>query len=115
MADSWMIRGSRWPDVGIYMDTISVPLVYKQPGEVRTAVFDFVDKLATDDTLTGSPTMVYPSGITESASARSGNRVTSRMSGGTAETIYRIACQCATTNGDTLELDLDVYVKTDVN
>lgn len=94
---------------------ISVPLVYKQPGEVRTATFDFVDKLSEDDTLTGNPTMTYAAGLTEVVSARSGNRVNSRMSGGTDGTVYRISCRCATANGDTLELDLDVYCRADVN
>lgn len=92
-----------------------VPVLVKTPLELRTVTFDFADKLAGSDTCTGTPTLVYPAGLTEVVSTRSGNKVNSRMSGGTNETIYRIVCRCGTTNGDTLSLQVDILVDVDAN
>lgn len=91
------------------------PTVYKQVAEVRTITFDFEGpprKLLTGDSVSAvvGGALTADSGITAGAPSVVGNTVTALISGGTEGTSYSISCRVTTTLGETLELDVNVYV-----
>lgn len=90
---------------------MALPVRQKFPPEGRTLTFDFSDKLAADDSLTGSPTVSGSSGITVSAVARSGNMITCRISGGDDQGDYVVSAICGTEGGDTLELRAIIKIR----
>lgn len=92
------------------MADLTTPIRYKQPGETRTVPFEFVDKLASGDTLTGLPTVVADPGLTVVTSAVAGTLVNVRVSGGTNGAGFNLSCKIGTTQGDLLELDAFIYV-----
>lgn len=89
----------------------------KQPNEARYLPFDFGSKVASGDAVSAvvGSALIVPSGITAGAPSISGNIVTALVSGGTALTSYRISCRVTTTLGETLELDVDLYVAEGIN
>lgn len=91
------------------------PTRQKQPGEARTLSFDFTDKLASGDSLTGTATVTVASGLTAGTPSRTGNVVSVRLSSGTDGTDYNVQCSCATTDGDTLHLDATIEVREAAN
>lgn len=92
-----------------------VPTRKKYLSEARTLTFDFTDKLAVGDSLTGSPTVTNDTGITISGTSRSGSLVSLKVSGGQLNVDYRIRVSCATGAGDTVELDVIVKITNDAN
>ena len=82
----------------------------KQPAESRLYAIDFVNLLATDDTLSSVTSVLAndesaETGITVGTGAISGTEVQFRLSGGNAGTTYKIECIAVTSGGDTLEGD----------
>jgi hypothetical protein len=94
---------------------MTIPTRRKQPTEKRTLTFEFAEKLAPGDALTGSPTITASSGITATAGSKSGTTVSTQVSGGTAGNEYTVSCRIGTTQGDVLELDVVVEVRDDAN
>lgn len=94
------------------------PTVYKQVGEARVMTFDFGSKMNTSDTVTAvvGGALDSPVGITVSAPTITGNKVSALISGGSiTNTPYRISCRVTTSQGETLELDVNVRVADGVN
>ena len=85
------------------------PVVWKQPGEARVVTFDFASKLNTGDTVTAIASLLAP-GLTVTAQLRTGNKVSALLAGGTIDETHRVNCRVTTTQGETLELDVDVEV-----
>lgn len=77
--------------------------VVKHPSEVIRISADFSRRLASGDTLTGSPTVSKLTGdMTIGAGSLSGALVTFTASAGTDGTITQVQVNCGTTNGETL-------------
>lgn len=77
--------------------------VSKHPNEVIRISADFAMRLASGDTLTGSPTVSKLTGdMTIGAGSLSGALVTFTASAGTDGTITTVQVSCGTTNGETL-------------
>jgi len=76
----------------------------KRDGESRLYAIDFANLLTTSESL-DSVTSVTPSpaGPTIADEAISGTEVQFRVTGGTAETVYRISAIAVTDDGNTLE------------
>jgi hypothetical protein len=87
----------------------------KTPLEARALTFEFSDKLAPGDTLTGSATITPATGITAAGTLVTGTKVNTRLSGGTDGRDYLVTCRIGTTLGDTLELDVLLLVRAGVN
>ena len=92
---------------------MTLPIRIKQPGETRTLTFDFTDKLATGDLLTGTPVVTAATGLTAGAPALGADSrtVDVPISGGTDAVDYNVQCKCDTVNGDVLQLDATVQVR----
>lgn len=82
----------------------------KQPDETRTLTFEFSDKLATGDALTGAATITADTGLTVAGATVSGTTVTCQVSGGAHGSNYNVSCKMSTTQGDVLELDALIAV-----
>jgi hypothetical protein len=91
------------------------PTRYKQPAEIRTLTLEFADKLATGDSLTGTPTVQAETGLIAGAPVISGTKVLVQLSGGIDGSRYGVSCQVSTTQGDLLELDVLIQVDSRVN
>ena len=91
------------------------PVRYKQPGEARSITLDFGTKLAAGDTIS-SVTLTADEGVvTTTPQLENGRLVTTRVSGGVADSDYVLHALASTTMGDTLALDLVVAVREGVN
>lgn len=96
----------------------TAPTRFKQAAEVRTITFDFGTKLNTGDAVASvvGGALEVATGITASPPSVVLNKVTSLISGGSVSlTGYRISCRVTTTQGETLELDVNVRVADGVN
>lgn len=77
--------------------------VMKHPSEVIRVSADFSARLASGDTLTGSPTVTKLTGdMTVGSGSVSGSTVVYTVSGGTDGTVTTTQASCGTTNGETL-------------
>ena len=76
-----------------------LPTIQKQPDEQTVMGFEFVQKLAFGDALTGTPTMtVSPSGELTATSPRTiGTQAVARLAGGTNPNDYTVTCSVGTT------------------
>jgi len=94
----------------------TAPTMFKQVAEARTVTFNFGSKVNTGDTVSAVVAVDAAAGITAAAGVIVGNKVTSLISGGTiSSTPYRVSCRVTTTQGETLELDVNVRVADGVN
>ena len=85
------------------------PTIVKQAGEARTVTFDFTNKLQAGDTIaTVVGGALEATGITVSAPSIVGSKVSALVSAGTDK--HRISCRVTTTQGEMLELDVDVRI-----
>ena len=89
---------------------MTLPVRTKQPDEIRTIPFDFGPKLGVGAQLTGSPTTVAEAGITVVGSAIAAPVVNVQVSGGALGTTYKVTCKIGATNGDLLELDVNLRI-----
>jgi len=84
----------------------------KQLGETQTYHFDFISRLATNETISSQSVAatVYsgvdpsPSSIISGAATASGTIVSQNITGGVAGTIYKLVCTAITSAGQTLQL-----------
>lgn len=95
--------------------TSSVQYEFKRANEVKDIVIDFSEFMQSGDTITGTPTWTFPSGITKDSQSNTTTTATAVTSGGTADTSYTLVCLAVTTNGETLELSRLVLVQEPVS
>lgn len=88
---------------------------YKQVAEARNVRFNYGTKMNVTDTVSAVVGITAPGGITVSAPVLATPLVTALVSGGTVNTTYRLSCLVTTTQGETLELDVNVRVADGVN
>jgi hypothetical protein len=91
---------------------------YKQPLEGRTLTFEFADKLNAGDSIleaTVPGSVSADDGINVTTGQLDDTRVNTRVSGGTVDTDYVVACRVSTNQGDVLEIDVVVAVREGVN
>jgi hypothetical protein len=88
----------------------AIPVRTKQPDEIRTVPFDFAPKLASGVVLTGAPTTFAAAGVTIVGATVVGAQVLVQVSGGTLATTYKVTCRIGATNGDVLELDVNLRI-----
>lgn len=95
---------------------MSLPTRRKYPTEVRTATWNFADKMdvAGGETIS-TVTITPPGGITASAPSISGPLVSARISGGSAGQDYDIPCQITTSGSQTLKLVFTLEVRDEAN
>ena len=80
--------------------------LFKQPAESRLYDFDFSGKMRTGETIATVVSVVAtPSGLTVGATSFSGQVAQVRLSGGTADTDYKLTCKVTTSASNTLEID----------
>jgi len=94
------------------MTSINADQLVKQPTETRAYAIDFVNLLASGDSLasvTSGPTST-PTGLTFGSTAISGTQVQFTIAGGTAGTSYRVEVIVTTANGEIIEGDGDLIV-----
>ena len=90
------------------MTAYEIQVLAKQPSESRLYDMEFAGLLAGDDTIasassvTVSPSPTSPA-LTVGSTAVSGTRVQFRISGGKAETRYKLTVVATSVDGDTLE------------
>jgi hypothetical protein len=92
---------------------MSTPSLIKQPAENRLYSMDFSGLLAVGETIAGvSSVVATPSGLTLVGSpSYSGVYAMQRISGGTANTRYKVTFVVTTTAGNTLEGEGYLQVK----
>lgn len=95
--------------------TTTAPTHFKQVAEARTVTFNYGTKMNTGDTVSAVVGITSTAGITVSAPVLATPRVTALVSGGTVNTTYRLSCLVTTTQGETLELDVNLRVADGVN
>jgi hypothetical protein len=83
----------------------------KQPAEVLDYDVDYTDWFANRTDTASSFTAVAEPGITIDSSARTGNVVKVVLSGGTANTTYKITVRLTTSTGIIKEADFTVRIK----
>ena len=86
--------------------------VDKDPDEVASYAVEWVDALATAETIASATWSASPSGLTFSAQAESGTRASVKVSGGTAGTDYKVLCRVTTSGGQTLDQSVLLRVRT---
>lgn len=85
---------------------MAVETLYKQPTESRVYTMDFSPNMVTGETISSVTSFtVSPSGLTSNTATPNGQEVNFRLSGGTANTQYKITCVVATSLGNTLEME----------
>lgn len=98
-----------------YYQPLPVESRIKQPGERRTLVFEFANKLPTGDSLSETFSVTAPVGITVGTAVRSGTQILVPISGGEDGQDYRVTCSATSVGGDIMELDVDILVRADIN
>lgn len=89
-----------------------IPKLIKQPSESRLYTFDFSANMGTSESITSvSSFTVAPAGPVLGTPTFSGKRVQNRISGGTANTNYKITVVVATDAGNTLEGEANLFVR----
>ena len=90
----------------------------KQPYEKRTIVINFIDSLLPGDSIASiNGVTTWLSGVDKSseiisgAASLLGNKVYVTLTAGTSGYTYNIRFRVGTTNGDTIEDDLDLIVR----
>jgi hypothetical protein len=94
-----------------------IPALQKYPQEIRTATFDFRNKLTGGDSLSGTISVTASAGLTltgPTVSAPLGQAYV-HVSGGAAGNDYEVRCEVGTTNGDYLREVVRVEVRDDAN
>lgn len=89
-----------------------VPKLIKQPSESRLYTFDFAANMGASESIVSVDSFTAaPSGLTLGSAAISGKRVQNRISGGTANTNYKITVVVTTDAGNTLEGEANLFVR----
>jgi len=81
----------------------------KDPDAVLDYAFDWSSWLATDETIS-SHTVTVDTGITKDSDSESSGIVTVWLSGGTADTVYDVACKIVTSASRTDERTIKIRV-----
>lgn len=94
-----------------------IPTLSKYPQETRTVTFDFREKLASGDTLAGSPSITASAGLTLTGPTISVPLAQCyvHVSGGAVGNTYQVRCEVATTNSDYLREVVEIEVSDDAN
>jgi len=83
---------------------VGVGSLIKQPSESRLYTMEFAPNLAAGETVTSvSSCTASPAGLTLTGAAASGTKATVRISGGTADTTYKVTFVVITSASNTLE------------
>ena len=82
----------------------------KDPSAVLDYIFDWSAWLGAD-TITGTPVITVPTGITLASQSNTPTTVTAWLSGGTAGTPYAVACKIVTVGARTDERTITVLVE----
>lgn len=82
-------------------------VLYKQPSESKIFDIEFEDQLASGDSLDSITSLAEDTGaITIASTSITGTKVRGTYSGGVDGITYHIVCIVATTNGETIEVDV---------
>jgi hypothetical protein len=91
---------------------MATKILRKDPDELKSYAIDFANKLASGDSLTGTPVVtVSPSGPTLGSASISGTTVVFTVEGGTEDTMYVITANVDTAASNELEACVRLYVK----
>lgn len=82
----------------------------KDPDATLDYTWDWTDWL-NGDTISGTPTITVPAGITKSTQSNTTTAVTAWMTGGTVNGTYDIACKIVTAGGRTDERTVRIEVR----
>ena len=82
----------------------------KDPDATLDFVFDWSDWLATGETI-ASQDVTVEDGLTKGSVTESSGQVTVRLSGGTVNTRYSVACKITTSSGQIDERTMSILVK----
>ena len=85
----------------------------KDPDELLDYEWDFSLQLAEDgsDTITGTPTITVPTGITLENQSNTTTTITAWLSGGTAGQRYEVECDMSTVGGRTYSRTILILVR----
>ena len=88
------------------------PVFAKYSDAARVLTFDFATALTGSDALTGSATVTADAGLTAGAPARTANKVTVLISGGTDQKDYLVKMTCSSVAGAKPVLHAIIAVRT---
>ena len=84
----------------------------KRADETVTLTFEFAAVLVPTTVLSGSPTFVVQTGLTQvGAGSVSGTQVSVQVSGGTTGEDYRVTCRMNASNADVHQLEVVVLIR----
>lgn len=88
-------------------------LEVKDPNEEKRYRINWAKQLTAlgSDTITGTPTWIYQSGITGGSESNDDTTTTTFLSGGTHGTDYTITCRIDTAGGERLEASIVIPVR----
>jgi hypothetical protein len=81
----------------------------KDPDAVLDYIWDWSEWLGSD-TITGTPTITVPTGLTKTSQSNTTTTVTVWLSGGTADAVYSVACKIVTAGARTDERIIRIAV-----
>lgn len=92
------------------MSTTYLQRFVKDPDATLDYTWNWSDWLGAD-TITGTPTITVPAGITKTTQSNTTTAVTAWLTGGTAGTAYDVACKIVTAGGRTDERTIRIEVR----